>query len=140
MIASVFFLCVFLLSARPSAGRVSDFHGNPGKIKDGSPRFMGEETESSEVESTLPRGRAASEQLSRDLKPSCLIPAIPLALGVIRSRHKTQKNLSTHFKSDGHPGSLPVLLRLADIRILLAGANGLGEQFCAFRPQEGLYS
>lgn len=69
MTASVFFLCVFLLRARPSAGRVSDFHGNPGKIKDGSPRFMGEETESSELESTLPRGRAAGEQLSRDLKP-----------------------------------------------------------------------
>lgn len=72
MTASIFF-CVFLLCARPSAGRVLNFQGNPGKIKDGSPRFKGEETESSEMGSTLPKGHAAGEWLSRDLKPSCLI-------------------------------------------------------------------
>ena len=101
---------------------------------------MGEETEASEMAGTLPKGHAAGEGLSRDLKPSCRIPVMLLALVLLRSQRKTQGNLSTHFKSDGHPGSLHVLLRSADLWIPLAGAEGLGELFHAFRPQEGLHS
>lgn len=83
-------LSLFLLCAKASTGRVSGFRGSPGKIKDGSPRVVDEETEASEMESTLPKGHVAGERLSRDLKPPSLIPVVllaPVALGS-RTRHR----------------------------------------------------
>lgn len=87
------FLSLFLLCAKPSTGRVSSFRGSPGQIKDDSLRFIDEETEASEVESTLPQGRVAGEWLGRDLKPSCVIPAVPSAPQPFEAAEDTQESL-----------------------------------------------